>query len=474
MQKNIWEFYVDRGGTFTDIIAKSPKNTFHIHKLLSSDQAPVQGIRHILQLPPSQPIPPCIVRMGTTIGTNALLERKGAPTCLVITKGFRHLLEIGYQTRKELFSLDIEKHPTLYECSIEIDERVDASGKVIKPLEEEEVWRKLHSVKAANIRSLAIVFMHSYLFPHHELKVKEIAKELGFTCISCSCEVSPQIKIIPRADTTVLNAYLAPTIQNYTSSLQHSFPQASVSLMQSSGGLVSAQKFQGKDSLLSGPAGGVVAVAEISKSLGFPKVIGFDMGGTSTDVSRFDGEYEMTYESEKAGLFLKTPMLHIETVAAGGGSIIHFDGMKLQVGPQSAGANPGPICYGKGGQHPTLTDANLLLGRIDPKYFPAFPLQKQPVQEAFANLAKEIQQSTQRPITAEQVALGAIEVANNHMAEAIKVISVSRGYDPREYALCAFGGAAGQHICAIARLLRIPKIIIHPFASLFSALGMGL
>lgn len=469
-----WEFYIDRGGTFTDVVARDPLGNFFTHKLLSTDEAPLIAIRKILGLSEEDAIPPITLKLGSTVGTNALLERKGRRVALAITRGFRDLLEIGFQNRPQLFSLDIRKNLPLYERVVEVEERMSSRGEVLVKPSENQIRNTLSALLKTGIRDLVIVFLHSYLRPDHEKMVEELAWEAGFDQVTSSHKISPQIKVIPRGDTSVIDGYLTPTIKNYLQKLQKALPGSDFQVMQSHGGLVRVEDFRGKDSLLSGPAGGVVGCATTAAAAGFREVIGFDMGGTSTDVSRFDGQYEMIYESEKAGVRIQAPLLNIETVAAGGGSLIHFDGIRLQVGPESAGADPGPICYGRGGETPAITDANLFLGRIVPQYFEKFPLHTEPVREAFLSLAREMSEKTGRAITPAQVALGALEIANNNMASALQVISVARGYDPREYALATFGGAGGQHGCALARKLGMKKILIHPFSSLLSALGIGL
>ncbi|RME82544.1 MAG: putative hydro-lyase [Planctomycetota bacterium] len=469
-----WEFYIDRGGTFTDIIGLGPDQTWHTYKVLSSDEAPLQGIRHILGLSSKDPIPPLTLKIGSTVGTNALLERKGQSLAFLVTKGFRDLLGIGYQNRPQLFDLAIQKQSPLYERVIEIEERMDSQGRVLQRPDMEKTKKLLSFLYHSGIRDIVILFLHSYKNPAHELLVGEWAKDVGFSNITLSHQSSNQIKAVARGDTAVLDGYLTPIIQKYLQYLKSHLPGSKLEVMASHGGLATVEQFRGKDSLLSGPAGGVVGYAKLAEKAGYPKVIGFDMGGTSTDVSRYDGKMEMVFESEKAGVRVQTPLVNIETVAAGGGSIIAFDGTRLLVGPESAGADPGPICYGKGGKELTLTDANLFLGRIQPKYFNKFPLQVEKVEKAFKELAHKISEKTGKKLTPHEVALGAIEIGNNNMASALEVISVAKGYHPGDYALCAFGGASGQHACAMARRLSMKTILIHPYSSLLSALGIGL
>jgi len=457
------------------VIAVSPDGSSRVLKVLSSDSAAIEGIRATMARWPGshQAIPRSTVRMGTTVATNALLERKGEPTVFVVTKGFRDLLLIGYQNRPRLFDLEIRKPETLAIRVIEVDERVTAEGTVLRTPDLEAAEKGLSAALREGLRSIAVVFMHAYAFPEHERLVGGIARGLGFEQISLSSDVIPTIKIVGRGDTTVADAYLTPGIRRYVSGVRAALPTGTrLQLMQSNGGLADAQQFSGRDAILSGPAGGAVASARIAQQAGYSKAIGFDMGGTSTDVSRFDGRHEYTYETEVAGVRLKAPMMRIETVAAGGGSILHFDGRKFAVGPDSAGADPGPACYGHGGPL-TVTDANFFLGRIESTYFP-FPLDEEVVRRKFTELQTEVQVALDREMSTTEIAKGFLRIANENMANAIKKISVARGYDVREYALVAFGGAGAQHACALARLLGIKTIIVPLHAGVLSALGIGL
>ncbi|MDJ0515698.1 MAG: hydantoinase/oxoprolinase family protein, partial [Trichodesmium sp. MO_231.B1] len=548
INNSLWQFWIDRGGTFTDIVAKAPDGKIIIHKLLSENpgrypDAPVQGIREILGISQNEPIPSKeieVIKMGTTVATNALLERKGDRTVLVITKGFKDALRIGYQNRPNIFAREIILPEMLYEKVIEVEERYTAKGEEIIPLQTTELISQLETVYKEGIRSCAIVLIHGYRYPKHEQKIKEIAQEIGFTQVSVSHEVSPLMKLVSRGDTTVVDAYLSPILRRYVNQVSNSLdffdklgteeisPQQNstestfekeeiegevgegtdnrtdlsltfqkgllnsrniserqpvkLMFMQSNGGLTDAQKFQGKDSILSGPAGGIVGAVQTSKMAGFHKIISFDMGGTSTDVAHYAGavdktiEYEREFETEIAGVRLQTPMMSIHTVAAGGGSILFFDGARYRVGPESAGANPGPAGYGKGGPL-TVTDCNVMVGKIQPEFFPKvfgkegnLPLNLEIVQEKFTQLAAEIGNS-KKP---EEVASGYLAIAVEKMANAIKKISLQKGYDISEYTLCCFGGAGGQHACLIADALGMKKIFIHPYAGVLSAYGMGL
>src|SRR4051812_35501147 len=547
----LWEFWIDRGGTFTDIVGRRPDGALLAHKLLSENpeayrDAAVQGIRHLLGVAPGEPIPRGAIgaiKMGTTVATNALLERKGERTLLLITKGFRDALRIGYQARPKIFARHIIKPEMLYERVVEVDERVRADGTVEREPDLAAVRAALESAKTDGLTAVAIVFMHAYRFPAHEQRVAARARELGFTQVSASHEVSPLIKLVSRGDTTVVDAYLSPILRKYVAQvareLTHfpstrppsevaaaplAFPpplrgrdreggaprnsafqstplptpppqggreQAAASgeegdyskvaeairlmFMMSSGGLTAAELFQGKDAILSGPAGGVVGMAETGRAAGLDRLIGFDMGGTSTDVSHFDGEYERAFETEVAGVRMRAPMMLIHTVAAGGGSILHFDGARFRVGPDSAGANPGPKSYRRGGPL-TVTDANVMVGKLIPDFFPKIfgPEQNLPIDDAvvrgaFHTLAGEV--GGKRP---EEVADGFIKIAVENMANAIKKISVQRGYDVTRYTLNCFGGAGGQHACLVADALGMTEVLIHPFSSLLSAYGMGL
>src|SRR5262245_20222867 len=483
-----WDFWIDRGGTFTDVIGRRPDGSLVAHKLLSDNpeaygDAAVQGIRNLLGVEPGQPIPSATigsVKMGTTVATNALLERKGERTLLLITKGFRDALKIGYQARPKIFARHIIKPQMLYERVVEVDERVRADGTVETELDLAAVRAELLAALAAGIKAVAIVFMHAYRYPEHERRVAALARELGFPQVSASHQVSPLIKLVSRGDTTVVDAYLSPILRRYVGEVAgHLAADASSSsprlmFMMSSGGLTAADLFQGKDAILSGPAGGVVGMAETGRAAGFAHLIGFDMGGTSTDVSHFDGDYERTFETEVAGVRMRAPMMLIHTVAAGGGSILHYDGARLRVGPDSAGANPGPKSYRRGGPL-TVTDANVMVGKLIPDFFPKIfgPAQNEPidaeaVRGAFGKLAGEVGKPP------EEVADGFIKIAVENMANAIKKISVQRGYDVTRYALNCFGGAGGQHAALTADALGMTTVLIHPFSSLLSAYGMGL
>jgi 5-oxoprolinase (ATP-hydrolysing) len=487
-----WDFWIDRGGTFTDVVGRRPDGSLVAHKLLSENpeayrDAAVQGIRDLLGLKSGQPIPPGrigAVKMGTTVATNALLERKGERTLLVTTRGFRDALKIGYQARPKIFARQIVKPAMLFECVIEADERVRADGTVERALDVDALRTALTGAKSDGIAAVAVVFMHAYRYPEHEQRAAALAREIGFPQVSASHEISPLIKLVGRGDTTVVDAYLSPILKRYVAqvagelgaSRQASDPTTRLMFMMSSGGLTAADLFQGKDAILSGPAGGVVGMAETGREAGLDRLIGFDMGGTSTDVSHFDGAYERAFETEVAGVRMRAPMMLIHTVAAGGGSILHFDGARFRVGPDSAGANPGPKCYRRGGPL-AVTDANVMVGKLMPDFFPRIfgPQQDQPldaaaVRAAFADLAGQVGDGR----APEEVADGFIRIAVENMANAIKKISVQRGYDVTRYALNCFGGAGGQHACLVADALGMTKVLIHPFSSLLSAYGMGL
>ncbi len=490
MNHKQWEFWIDRGGTFTDIIARKPNGKLVTHKLLSENptqyqDAAIEGIRHLLNTPKNTPLPShkiATVKMGTTVATNALLERQGADTLLLTTQGFADALRIGYQTRPDLFALDIQLPSMLYQHVIEVKERIDASGKVLIPLNSNQVTQDLQSAFDNGLRSIAIVLMHSYRYPQHEQQLKKIARQIGFTQISVSHEVSPLMKLIARGDTTVVDAYLSPVLNTYVNQVATALQGMSGQLkfMQSNGGLTDAHHFQGKDAILSGPAGGIVGMVRTAEQAGFKQIIGFDMGGTSTDVSHYNHEFERTFETEVAGVRVRAPMMLIHTVAAGGGSILSFDGARYRVGPESAGAYPGPVAYRNGGKL-TITDCNVLLGRLQADEFPAVfgknanqKLDKQAVIQQFKQLKKIIEQSTGKKTTIEAIATGYLQIAVESMANAIKKISVQRGYDISHYVLCSFGGAGGQHACLVADALGIKKIFLHPFAGVLSAYGMGL
>jgi 5-oxoprolinase (ATP-hydrolysing) len=482
--KGPWQFWIDRGGTFTDIVARRPDGTIQAHKLLSENpgryaDAAVAGIRHLLGVEAGDPIPAGAVgsvRLGTTVATNALLERAGEPTVLVITRGFRDALRIAYQNRPRIFDRHILLPELLYSRVIEADERIGADGKVITPLDDAAVQRALRDAYEAGFRSVAVVCLHGYRFPEQELRIGEIARAIGFPQVSLSHGTTPLMKLVSRGDTTVVDAYLSPILDRYVAQVAGELDGVPLLFMRSSGGLTDASMFRGKDSILSGPAGGIVGVAKTSQAAGFDRVIGFDMGGTSTDVSHYSGEYERQYETQVAGVRMRAPMLSIHTIAAGGGSILEFDGARFRVGPRSAGANPGPAAYRRGGPL-TVTDANVMLGRVQAEYFPKVfgpagdqSLDSALVRTRFAALAAEIGDGR----SAEDVAAGFLEIAVANMANAIKKVSVQRGYDVTEYALATFGGAGGQHACAVAGALGIKRVLIHPLAGVLSAYGMGL
>jgi 5-oxoprolinase (ATP-hydrolysing) len=485
---NRWEFWIDRGGTFTDVVARSPEGALLTHKLLSDNpgayaDAAVAGIRRVLGVPPGAPIPGnqiAAVKMGTTVATNALLERKGERTALAITRGFRDALRIAYQNRPRLFDRHIVLPELLYSRVIEIGERVGARGEVLVPLDEALARSDLQTAYDAGFRSLAIVLMHGYRHTAHEARLGAIARDIGFTQVSVSHEVSPLMKLVSRGDTTVVDAYLSPILRRYVDQVAGELAGVRVMFMQSSGGLTDARRFQGKDSILSGPAGGIVGVVRTAQAAGFDRIIGFDMGGTSTDVSHYAGEFERAFETQVAGVRMRAPMMSIHTVAAGGGSILHFDGARYRVGPESAAANPGPACYRRGGPL-AVTDANVMLGKIQPAFFPAvfgargdLPLDADVVRRKFAALAGEIRAATGNARSPEEVAEGFLAIAVGNMANAIKRISVQRGYDVTGYTLCTFGGAGGQHACAVADALGMRRVFIHPLAGVLSAYGMGL
>ncbi|WP_049103343.1 hydantoinase/oxoprolinase family protein, partial [Burkholderia cenocepacia] len=450
-----WQFWIDRGGTFTDIVARRPDGTLVTHKLLSENpeqyrDAAVAGIRHLLGLAAGEPITPAqvdMVKMGTTVATNALLERKGERTALATTRGFRDVLRIAYQNRPRLFDLDIVLPDALYETVVEIDERVGAHGDVVVPLDVQGAEASLRRVFDSGVRALAIVLIHGYRHTAHERMLAELARRIGFTQVSVSHEVSPLMKMVSRGDTTVVDAYLSPILRRYVEQVAHEMPGVNLQFMQSSGGLTRADAFQGKDAILSGPAGGIVGMVRAARAAGFEQVIGFDMGGTSTDVSHYNGEFEREFETQVAGVRMRAPMMSIHTVAAGGGSVLGFDGARLRVGPESAGANPGPAAYRRGGPL-TVTDCNVMLGKIQPDHFPRVfgphadqPLDRDGVVAKFAALADEIHAATGRRETPEALAEGFLEIAIGSMANAIKKISVQRGHDVSRYVLTTFGGA---------------------------------
>jgi 5-oxoprolinase (ATP-hydrolysing) len=552
MNNGGWEFWIDVGGTFTDVVARRPAGTLVRHKLLSSGivkgrvetgsnadsivdsarsrdpagfwagatlrllderggpvasaavsneepgtgtlrlreklsvephsgqayellvglPAPVLAIRYLLGLARTEAVPQVVVRLGTTRGTNALITRRGARTALVTTRGFADVLRIGYQNRPRLFELAIRKHEPLFETAVEVEERVAADGTVLVPVDRAQVRQVLAPLREAGIESLAICLLHAYAFGSHEETVADIARELGFAEVSISSRVAPLVKIVSRGDTTVVDGYLNPVLRSYVQELRKELPAVDLRLMTSAGGLVTADKFIGKDSVLSGPAGGVVGCARVGEALGVGRLIGFDMGGTSTDVSRYDGRFELEYETEKGGVRIVAPMMAIETVAAGGGSICRFDGVKLVVGPESAGADPGPACYGRGGPI-TVTDLNLWLGKIPASRFP-FPLDRSAVEMGLGQLVAEIERDTGRHYELMELCEGFLQIANANMVQAIRSISIAKGVDPADYALVSFGGAAPQHACAVARELGIQRVIDHPDAGVLSAYGIGL
>ncbi len=483
-----WQFWIDRGGTFTDIVARRPDGQLVTHKLLSENpeqyrDAAVAGIRHLLGVKAGAPLPAAAVeavKMGTTVATNALLERKGEPTLLAITRGFRDALRIAYQNRPRLFDRRIVLPELLYARVVEVDERIGAHGEVVRPLDEHATRAALQEAFDQGLRALAIVFMHGYRYTGHEAAVARIAREIGYTQVSTSHETSPMMKLVARGDTTVVDAYLSPILRRYVDQVASELPGVNLQFMQSSGGLTDARAFQGKDSILSGPAGGIVGMVRASVLAGFDKVIGFDMGGTSTDVSHYAGEFERVFETQVAGVRMRAPMMSIHTVAAGGGSILHFDGSRYRVGPDSAGANPGPASYRRGGPL-AVTDCNVMLGKIQPEHFPKLfgpdaneALDVETVRARFAGLAREIEAATGDLRTPEQVAEGFIQIAVGNMSNAIKQISVQRGHDVTEYALTSFGGAGGQHACLVADALGMKTVFIHGLAGVLSAYGMGL
>jgi len=483
-----WQFWIDRGGTFTDVVGRAPDGGLRTLKLLSENpeqyaDAAVEGIRRLLGLQMSQPITPervdC-VKMGTTVATNALLERKGDRTLLVTTLGFRDALRIAYQARPRLFDRRIVLPELLYERVIEAQERVGAHGELLLPLDETALRRQLQAAFDDGLLACAIVFLHGWRFNAHEKAAARIAREIGFGQVSVSHEVSPLMKLVPRGDTTVVDAYLSPILRRYVDQVAAQMPGVRLFFMQSSGGLTEAHHFQGKDAILSGPAGGIVGMVRTAVAAGHTKVIGFDMGGTSTDVSHYAGEFERAFETQVAGVRMRAPMMSIHTVAAGGGSILGFDGARLRVGPESAGANPGPASYRRGGPLAT-TDANVLLGKIQPAYFPKVfgphadeALDRAGVVERFQVLALRVAEATGRRAIPETLAAGFLQIAVQNMANAIKRISVARGYDVTGYTLQCFGGAGGQHACLVADALGMTRVFVHPLAGVLSAYGMGL
>ncbi|MGI9596643.1 MAG: hydantoinase/oxoprolinase family protein, partial [Acidimicrobiales bacterium] len=492
---DLWEFWIDRGGTFTDVVARTPSGETVTHKLLSEnprryDDAAVQAIRELLEVEPDQPLPTGMigaVKMGTTVATNALLERQGEPTVLLTTRGFADALRIGYQARPDLFALDIVLPEMLYRKVVEVDERVTAGGDILIALDPDRVAADLRAALDEGFDSVAISFIHGYRYTKHEEQAARLARDIGFSQVSVGHEVSPLMKLVARGDTTIVDAYLSPVLRRYVDRVAGSIqraeqpgPEARLLFMQSNGGLTEARSFKGKDSLLSGPAGGVVGMVATAEAAGFDRLIGFDMGGTSTDVSHYAGELERTYETEVAGVRVRAPMIDIHTVAAGGGSILTFDGNRMRVGPESAGANPGPACYGNDGPL-AITDCNVVLGRLRAEYFPRIfgadadqPLAVDLVGRRFQAMADQVEAATGRAQSVESLAEGFLSIACDSMANAIKKISVQRGYDVSAYTLVCFGGAGGQHACLVADNLGIERIHIHPYAGVLSAVGIGL
>jgi 5-oxoprolinase (ATP-hydrolysing) len=484
-----WQFWIDRGGTFTDVVARRPDGSLVTRKLLSENpgryrDAAVAAIRDLLDLPEGAPVPADLVeavKMGTTVATNALLERKGEPTVLAITSGLGDALRIGWQSRPELFARHIVLPDLLYDRVVEVEERLTADGEVIRPLNEEATRQGLQAAYDAGFRAVAVVLMHGWRFTGHEARVADIAREIGFTQVSVSHEVAPLIKLVGRGDTTVADAYLSPVLGRYVDQVAGELGEAvRLLFMQSNGGLVDARRFRGKDAVLSGPAGGVVGMAATAAEAGFDRIIGFDMGGTSTDVSHYAGQFERSYETVVAGVRMRSPMMSIHTVAAGGGSICRFDGARLRVGPESAGAVPGPACYRRGGPL-TVTDCNVMLGKLRPELFPAVfgpggdePLDVEAVKARFTEVVDAVEAATGVRRSPEDLAEGFLTVAVENMAKAIKHVSVQRGYDVARYTLVCFGGAGGQHACLVADALGMTRVMVHPFAGVLSAYGMGL
>ncbi len=467
------DFFIDRGGTFTDCLAIDDQGALRVAKVLSSDRAPLEGIRALLGLGPSEPIPVCNVRMGTTLATNALLERRGQRFALLITRGFRDLLEIGTQARPDLFALAIQKPSLLYDAVLEIDARADSAGTPLARPDHAPLLAELVALRSAGFDSVAIVVLGDHRTGMLEREVAGIARIAGISEVALSHQLAPRIGLLARGDTASVDAYLTPRLRRYMRTLQAELPGSTLTLMQSSGGLCDAAHFRGPNALLSGPAGGSVALAHIAKQLALPQVLGFDMGGTSTDVSRYAGSFERRYEHEVAGVRVVAPMLAIHTVAAGGGSICRLADGRLTVGPDSAGSDPGPLCYGKANASAlTVSDVNLALGRLLPHRFP-LPLDVEPVQCALDAIAGQLRDAGHLA-TPDSVAQGFFEIANRNMAEALRKVSVARGFDVREHALVVFGGAGGQHACALARLLEMPEVVFHPLAGVLSAYGIGL
>ncbi|UCE84879.1 MAG: 5-oxoprolinase, partial [Deltaproteobacteria bacterium] len=479
-----WDFWVDRGGTFTDCIGIAPDGTLHTAKVLSSDTAPVEAIRAVLGaagvLEPDAPPPRCRVRLGTTVATNALLERRGVRTLLVANRGLGDVVAIGTQERPELFTLAVEKPPPVQERVVEVAGRVGVDGVAIEPLDEPAAREALAAARRDGIESVAIALIHAYATPDFERRLCELAREVGFAHVIASHEIAREMGLLARAETTAVDAYLTPLLRRHVSALEAALPGSALRFMQSSGGVTDALRFRGPNALLSGPAGGVVGAARVAASAGFERAIGFDMGGTSTDVSLIrGGECERSFETTVGGVRVKAPMLKIHTIAAGGGSLCRFDGFRLTVGPESAGAEPGPLCYGRSGGADgaaedglALTDVNLFLGRLQPDRF-SFAVERAPVEAALRALRARLRRAG-HALDLDDVAAGFVEIANASMAQAIAKVSVERGVDPRDHALVGFGGAAGQHVCAVARALGIRSVLLHPLAGILSAYGIGL
>jgi len=483
-----WQFWIDRGGTFTDIVARAPDGGLSTHKLLSENpgryrDAAIAGIKAVLGVAPDQPIPTGLVdqvKMGTTVATNALLERKGERTLLVMNQGFGDLLRIGNQARPRLFDLHVTLPTLLYERVVELPGRVGIDGETVEPLDEAAARAAFAAARADGITACAIALIHAWKYPEMERRLKALAQEAGFAQVSTSHEVSPLLRLVPRGDTTVVDAYLSPILRRYVGQVAAELRGVKLYFMQSNGGLAQADRFQGKDAILSGPAGGIVGAARTAGMAGLHRIIGFDMGGTSTDVALYDDAFERAYETEVAGVRMRAPMMAINTVAAGGGSILHFDGARIRVGPDSAGANPGPACYRRGGPL-TVTDANVCVGKIQPRHFPPIfgpggdaRLDAETVQAQFATLADDVARATGTRQDPRAVAEGFLRVAVANMANAIKQVSVQKGHDATCFALQCFGGAGGQHACLVADELGMETVFIHPHAGVLSAYGMGL
>eukprot|EP01037_Dinobryon_pediforme_P010907 gene10907-10989_t len=484
----LWQFWIDRGGTFTDIVARHPDGTLSTSKLLSENperykDAAIAGIKQALGVAFDAPVPPGLVeavKMGTTVATNALLERAGERVLLVVGRGFADALRIGNQARPRLFDLKITRPTLLYEKVVEIGGRVDVHGTELETLDEDAAIAAFAAARLEGISAVAIVLMHAWKYPAHEQRLAVLAKQGGFTQISTSHATSPMLRLVPRGDTTVVDAYLSPILRRYVDQVAAELSGVKLYFMQSNGGLTEASAFQGKDAILSGPAGGIVGAARTAEMAGFDHVIGFDMGGTSTDVALYAGRFERAFETEVAGVRMRAPMMAINTVAAGGGSILHFDGARYRVGPDSAGAKPGPASYRRGGPL-AVTDANVMVGKIQPRHFPAIfgplgdaPLDGETVAAKFQALAQDIEDATGLAQDPRAVAEGFLRIAVANMANAIKQVSVQKGHDATKFALACFGGAGGQHACMVADELGMQTVFIHPYAGVLSAYGMGL